>query len=62
MFNLIHRQMKTLENVNILFWIHVIRRNLWKHMHIYITYNVKIKSSQRKILLCNNAEFIEKKH
>lgn len=30
-------------------------------MHIYITYNVKKKSSQRKILLCNNAEFIEKK-
>lgn len=28
--------------------------------HAYITYNVKIKSSQRKILLCNNAEFIEK--
>lgn len=29
--------------------------------HAYITYNVKIKSSQRKILLCNNAEFIQKK-
>lgn len=29
--------------------------------HAYITYNVKIKSSQRKILLSNNAEFIEKK-
>lgn len=29
--------------------------------HAYITYNLKKKSSQRKILLCNNAEFIEKK-
>lgn len=39
-------QTKTLENnVNSLFWIHIIRKKLWKHMHL----TKKVKSKRKYI-------------